>query len=271
MNKTLHFRIYKYLLHTGRSRYVDVLPELVAGYINVRHFTLAREFTHEEADIKENEVTVGEIHGQRYHDTLRSFAQARTRRRFKKGQLVRITLARGRKVGPEGRANTPFFSDELFVVVSSSRRMPVPKCPMLRYLLTLNRAPGTFYANELTLHSSRLFEVEKVLRTRVEDGSTLKLVELCGLHPGFNSGLPEDTIDINRRVNVTRLECQPNHSSLTQIAAEHVICLSNASLDLYPENPLTRFTHRLPKPIDVAKGQRVYVVLSTGTVFTRLR
>ena len=52
---------------------------------------------------------------------------------------------------------------------------------------------------------------------------------------------------------------------------EHVICLSNPSLYLYPENSFTRFTHRLPKPIDVLKGQRAYVALSTATVSTRLR
>ena len=42
---------------------------------------------------------------------------------------------------------------------------------------------------------------------------------------------------------------------------ENVICLSNASLDIFPNNSLTKFTHRLPKPIKVPAGLKPFVVL----------
>lgn len=42
---------------------------------------------------------------------------------------------------------------------------------------------------------------------------------------------------------------------------ETIACLSNASLDLFPDNTLTRFTHRLPRPIEVPRGYRALVAL----------
>ena len=42
VKNALKVRIYKYPSHTGRrSRYVDMLPELVASYNNARHSKLA--------------------------------------------------------------------------------------------------------------------------------------------------------------------------------------------------------------------------------------
>ena len=42
---------------------------------------------------------------------------------------------------------------------------------------------------------------------------------------------------------------------------ENVTCLSNASLDIFPNNSLTKFTHRLPKPIKVPPGLKPLVAL----------
>lgn len=42
---------------------------------------------------------------------------------------------------------------------------------------------------------------------------------------------------------------------------ETVICLSNASLNFFPENSLSRFTHRLPRPIQVPDGHQALVAL----------
>ena len=42
---------------------------------------------------------------------------------------------------------------------------------------------------------------------------------------------------------------------------ENVTCLSNASLDIFPDNSLTKFTHRLPKPIKVPPGLKPLVAL----------
>lgn len=50
----------------------------------------------------------------------------------------------------------------------------------------------------------------------------------------------------------------------------HVVSLSNASLDLYPSNSLSRFTHRLPQPIEVPKGLRAYAALTKFTISTKL-
>lgn len=217
VNKTLQTKIYKYLSHTGRTRYVDVLPELVGSYNNAKHSTLEHELTPEEADMVENEDRVREIHGNRYYQVMQEMDRERKKRKFKKGQIVRITLARGRKVGPEGRAYTPFFSDELFVVVSCLRRMPVPKYK-LRSMLTLDYAPGTFYANELTRKARRVFKIEKVLKTKKEGGETVKLVRLQGLHPGFDSWVKAEDIDQYRRVGGDKLALPPSHASLDEIA-----------------------------------------------------
>lgn len=216
VNKTLQIKIYKYLSHTGKSRYVDVLPEIVGSYNNAKHSTLEHELSPEEADLPENEERVREIHGNRYRSVMEKADRTRKKQKFKKGQLVRITLAKGRKVGPEGRAYTPFFSDELFVVVACLRRMPVPKY-RLRSMLTLRTAPGSFYANELTRQRRGLFKIDKVLRSRVENGETLKLVRLRGLHPGFDSWVKETDIDQHRRIAVDKLARPPTHASLDEI------------------------------------------------------
>lgn len=219
VNKTLQTKIYKYLSHTGRTRYVDVLPDLIDGYNNSKHSTLEHELTPEEADRVGNEDRVREIHGNRYHAVMKKMERVRKERKFKKGQLVRVTLAKGRKVGPEGRAYTPFFSDELFVVVACLRRMPVPKYK-LRSMLTLDAVPGSFYANELTRQARRMFKVDKVLGSKVENGQTFKLVRLRGLHPGFDSWVREEDIDRHRRILGDKLARPPVHASLDEIARD---------------------------------------------------
>ena len=219
VNKTLQVKIYKYLSHTGKTRYVDVLPELVASYNNAKHTTLDKRLTPNEADRPENEELVREIHGQRYGNIRSSMERTRKKRKIVKGQLVRITLAKGRRVGPEGRAYTPFFSDELFVVTGVSRRMPVPKY-RLRSLLTLKKVPGSFYATELSRHSGRLFKIEKVLDTKEQDGAQLKLVRIRGLHKGFDSWVPKDIIPSSRRLLLRDLARKPSHDSILEILAE---------------------------------------------------
>ena len=47
------------------------------------------------------------------HRIMKKMERTRKVRKFQKGDLVRIILTRGRKVGPESRAYTPYFSDEI--------------------------------------------------------------------------------------------------------------------------------------------------------------
>ena len=42
---------------------------------------------------------------------------------------------------------------------------------------------------------------------------------------------------------------------------ETIACLSNASLDIFPNNTLTKFTHRLPRPIVIPPGYSALVAL----------
>ena len=207
VNKTLQVKIYRYLSHTGRLRYVDVLQDIIGGYNNTKHSTLEHKFSPEEADRPENEERVREIHGRRYYSIMQKMERTRKKKKFKRGDIVRVTLAKGRKVGPEGRAYTPFFTDELFQVVAIRRRMPVPKYS-LRSLLSLRPVPGTFYANEITRHVSSLFKVDRVMKSKEEDGKTMKLVRLKGLHPKFETWVDESMIDPQKRVKLGRVEIQ---------------------------------------------------------------
>ena len=45
------------------------------------------------------------------------------------------------------------------------------------------------------------------------------------------------------------------------VLIEHVFCLSNASLEIYPDNTLSKFTHRFPQPIKVPTGLQPLVSL----------
>ena len=204
VNKTLQIKIYKYLSHTGRKKYVDVLPDLISSYNNAKHSTLENLFSPEEADLPENEAKVLEIHNRRYHATMEKMDRTRKKRRFKRGDLVRVILTKGRKVGPEGRAYTPYFSEQIYQVIAIKKRMPVPRY-VLRSLTTLQTVPGSFYANELSKLISRLFKIEKVLETRQRDGKTYKLVKLLGLHKKFSQWVNGDNIDKNNRVRASEL------------------------------------------------------------------
>ena len=204
VNKTLQVKIYKYLSHTGKRRYVDVLPDLISSYNNAKHSTLEGLFSPEEADRPENETVVREIHNRRYHAIMEKMEKTRKKRQFMRGDLVRIIVTKGRKVGTESRAYTPFFSDQIYQVMAIKKRMPVPRY-VLRSLATLETVPGSFYANELSKVFTRLFKVERVLKTRERDGRTIKLIKIQGLHESFNKWVDaEDEIDENNRVRLGR-------------------------------------------------------------------
>jgi len=206
VNKTLQIRLYKFLTHTGRLRYIDHLPEIVAGYNNSQHRTLEK-LTPEQADQPENEVLVREIHGRRYIDREKRSKRLRQRARLlKKGQQVRIKVPGGKRVGKDSRAYTPFFQQELYVVSAVSRRMPVPMYEV-QSLKTGRVARGHFYRGELQPVDKRVFKVEKVLRSRVDaDGNTERLVRFAEISPVFDSWVKADDIDPNgRRVHRSKL------------------------------------------------------------------
>ncbi len=206
VNKTLQVRIYKYLTHTGRLRYVDRLQEIVGAYNNTRHRTLEK-LTPEQADRRENEVLVREIHGRRYMALERRTRRRRERHtQLRKGQHVRIKVPGGKRVGKDSRAYTPFFQDELFVVTGVSRRMPVPMYKV-HSLKTGQEARGRFYRNELTPVDKRVFKVARILRSRTDGaGNVERLVRFTEINPVFDSWIKARDIDpVGRRVAASKL------------------------------------------------------------------
>lgn len=206
VNKTLQIRIYKYLTHTGRTRYIDSLQDIVNGYNNSRHRTLEK-LTPEQADLPENEVLVREIHGRRYM-ALERRTQGRREKQalLERGQHVRIKVPGGKRVGKDSRAYTPFFQEELFVVTDVNRRMPVPMYKVTS-LKTGAEARGRFYRNELTPVDKRVFKVERVIRSRTNaNGTVERLVRFAEIHPAFDSWVKATDIDpVGRRVAADKL------------------------------------------------------------------
>ena len=224
VNKTLQTRLYKAMAFTGRSNYIDFLPEIVGAYNDSKHRTL-EYMSPNAADLPENEERVREIHGRRYAKKWESVRKSREIRKLKVGDMVLIKIPGGAKIGKASRAYTPYFSDEFHEVTAVRRRMPVPMY-RVSSLLTGRAVPGSFYANELSKVNPRKFKVAKrggyVRRREGEDGQVQRLVRFEGLHPAFDTWIDAEDVDGQRRVPANLLRLAPTLQNLELAQGEEV-------------------------------------------------
>lgn len=160
-NKSIQILIYKYLTDKGKTKYIDVLPDIVKTYNSRKHRTL-EYLTPYEADQAENEVKVRSIH-------LRRFGKLNNKRKkskphFQIGHTVRIKTY-GNKINNSRRAYVQQFKGELFKIRKINTRMPIP----MYFLRSLNEEEdieGGFYAEEMVRIRGDLFKIEKILKRK---------------------------------------------------------------------------------------------------------
>lgn len=184
VNKTLQILIFKYLTEHEKTKYIDVLPDLVQTYNSRGHRTL-KGMTPNEADDPANRARVQAI----FHERYTAMARKRKQPTFKVGEMVRVKLM-PRLLTAESRAYAPQFKGEYFVIRSINRRMPIPLYH-LRSLDTNEDIEGGLYGNELQRVKGDLWRVERVLRRRVRNGRRELFVKWKFFNRTHNSWIAE--------------------------------------------------------------------------------
>lgn len=159
-NRSLQRLIYSYMTENETRMYIDVLPLLIDTYNNREHSSI--NMSPNDADQSNNADKVVSKLRQHY------FSLVPTKKviKFAIGDIVRIKIHHGNRFA---RGYEEQFSRELFKVVDISTRMAIPMY-FLQSMDTGENITGGTYSNELSLVSTDVFKVEKVLKTRMKHG-----------------------------------------------------------------------------------------------------
>jgi len=188
LNRTLQLLIYTYLSENETLTYIDVLPKLVKTYNNRSHRTL-KGFSPNEAEKKENQISIRDIHMQRYAKILK---KKRQNKDLKVGDLVRVKTSAS-SISSSARGYAEKFHTELYSIIRISKRMPIPKY----YLKSLKEGDiieGSFYANELSKVSGKNFKIEKILKRKKVRNKKMVLVRYRDIGPQYDEWLLEKNV-----------------------------------------------------------------------------
>ena len=185
-NRTLKSFISRYMTLHNTYRYIDVLQDLVKAYNSRYH----RSTGYKPIDVNENneKKIFLKMYGQpsEWFDNLKH-------PKFKIGDHVRIS----RLKGPFEKGYEETYTREIYLV--SKILETKPREYKLKSLKG-EQLEGRFYEKELikvTMHDDQLYQIEKVLKTRVKDGIKQKFVKWKGWDKSHNQWINEtDLVDI---------------------------------------------------------------------------
>jgi hypothetical protein len=178
-NKTLRNVLHRFFTKTGRQRFVDALPDLVAGY-NDRFHTAVGMTPNEVGLANQEDVWL------RLYNPLRYFEKASPS--LNVGDFVRISKART----AFQRGYTPNWSVELFIVdevLSTS--------PTTYRIRDWNgeKIDGSFYEKELQkVREPKEYKIEKILARKKIGRRAMVLVKWEGYSDDFNQWIPESDV-----------------------------------------------------------------------------
>ena len=178
-NQTLRNTLHRFFTKTGRERYVDVLPDVVAAYNDRYHHALG---------MAPNEVDASgyEDVWLRLYDPLEYFTKKRPS--FTPGDPVRISKART----TFKRGFTDNWSTEIFYVVKA-----LPTSPTTYTIRDWKGEPiqGSFYKEELQkVREPTEYRIEKVLQRKKVRGRWMNLVKWHGYGDEFNQWIAESDV-----------------------------------------------------------------------------
>ena len=149
--------MYKYFSHTGKTRWLDVLPKLVKSYNNTIHRSI--KTTPNNAHKPEN---TEKVYNTLYGDKIRFPKNEKVK--FPVRSIVRINKYKS----TFEKGYTPNFTSETFIVTSICKKWS----PFMYYLKSFDDnepIEGSFYKEELQLvlkpKSSNVHRVEKILKS----------------------------------------------------------------------------------------------------------
>ena len=199
--KNIKSRLFKYFMHKGNKRWIDVLEQFTDSYNRTYHSSIRRApitvnaTTRDEVWATQNILPVlDEIERKKKKIGFSKKKMSKHRLRpfkYKIGDHVRISHLR--KTFERGYDQK--FSGEIFKVTQRSRRDRIPIYKISDY--SGEPIVGTFYEPELqkvTLDENASFKIEKVLKTRKRKGKKEYFVKWLYYPKKFNSWVTEDEL-----------------------------------------------------------------------------
>ena len=181
-NRTFQDKLYRYTYENTTSKFSDVIDDLVKSYNTTVHSTTGFA----PAQVTPDNALA--LYERVYIPILNKRANQKIPFSFEVGQLVRLSLARGRfKRGYEQK-----WSEEIFQI--RSRTASHPPRYQIRDLKGEN-VEGSFYNQELKRVNAKdenqvNWKIERVIYTRKIKGRKKSLVKWLGFPPKFNTLIP---------------------------------------------------------------------------------
>lgn len=169
-NRTLKDRLWRHFTHTSKSRYIDILDQVVESYNNSYH-----------RSIKTTPSSVNTGNEERVWESLYGATSPPVKSwKFKVGDPVRIAVTRAKFK----KGYLPNWSKEIFYVKSRRRTTPHTYT-----LIDYNdeRIEGSFYEQELQIVEKELFTIERVIQRRKRRGMSQLLIKWADYPDSFNS------------------------------------------------------------------------------------
>jgi hypothetical protein len=180
--RTLKGKLYRYFTKFQTNVYIDILDDIVTGYLNTVHSTI--KFKPMEIN-SENEQSVYE---KLYLPSQVALEQREIIYKYDIGDYVHTLESRS----PFTKGYEETFTQEIFEISYRTRTTP-PRYKIID--LKRESIAGTFYEQELhTAHIPDVFRVEKVLKRRVRDNKREALVRWQGYPDKFNQWIPQEDL-----------------------------------------------------------------------------
>ena len=179
-NRTLKTRMWKYFTSKNTLVYIDILQDIVHGYNNSYHRSIAQ------SPASVSLLNVGQVRRKLYGN---SWAKPIRELKFKLGDQVHISNSR--RTFKKGYL--PLWTQEIFTVTKIIPRVP-PVYRLRDY--TDDEIDGVFYAEELqkVQKSDDVYKIEKILAQKKENGKVKVLVKWLGYDKKFNSWIPKSEL-----------------------------------------------------------------------------
>lgn len=184
-NRTLQSIIYKYMTENETNRFIDVLQDLVKSYNTRVHRII--QMSPLEAETNPDAALQINLQIAKQYEKL-----PRKKANLKVGDYVRIAKQKGKF----SRGYNEQTTHEIFRIYKIDNRKKIP----LYYIEDYNgeeKIQGGFYEFELTLVSTDIFRIEKVIKRRRYRGKNQLFVKWKGFNDKYNEWINEDQIERN--------------------------------------------------------------------------
>ena len=170
-NRTMKTRMYKYFTANNTLKYIDILPNLVAGYNRTVHRSIGMA----PADVQSKHVM--QLRQKLYGTKTQSVKKYK----YRVGDFVRISKAK--RTFKKGYL--PNWTEEIFTIATREHKRE-PEYQLEDF--NKNLIEGKFYEKELQrVQLPEEYRIEKIIRTKKKGNKTTYYVKWLGWDNSFNS------------------------------------------------------------------------------------